>query len=114
MKTYEKSTATLQAILSHPSLQREKIDETMDALAVANANAREVDEAIKIGGDIAAGETSVIDDAELEDELNELVKEVEREKAEDGGQTAMDRLSEVKVPTETPGEREVSRERVAV
>ncbi|KAF8136775.1 Snf7-domain-containing protein [Boletus edulis] len=116
MKTYEKSTATLQAILSHPSLRREEIDETMDALAAANANAREVDEAIRIGGDIAAAETGVVDDAELEDELNELVKEAEREKVEAGGRTAVDRLSEVKVPTETPGSRvadEVSPQRVA-
>ena len=116
MKTYEKSTATLHAILSHPSLRREKIDETMDALAAANANAREVDEAIKIGGDIAAAETGVVDDADLEDELNELVKEAEREKAE---AAVVDRLSEVKAPTETPGEGQkvvqegVSAERVA-
>lgn len=114
MKTYEKSTATLQAILSHPSLRREKIDDTMDALAAANANAREVDEAIKIGGDIAAAETGVVDDADLEDELNELVREAEREKAE----AVVDRLSGVKVPTEMPEEeqvavREVSPQRVA-
>ncbi|KAF8136755.1 Snf7-domain-containing protein [Boletus edulis] len=116
MRTYEKSTATLQAILSHPSLRREEIDETMDALAAANANAREVNEAIRIGGDTAAAETGVVDDAELEDELNELVKEAEREKVEAGGRTAVDRLSEVKVPTETPESRvadEVSPQRVA-
>lgn len=108
MKTYEKSTATLQAILSHPSLRREKIDETMDALAAANANAREVDEAIKIGGDIAAAEAGLIDDAELEDELNELVKEAEREKAE-----AVDRLSEAKVPTQIPGQGEEGGQQVS-
>ena len=118
MKTYEKSTATLQAILSHPSLRREKIDETMDALAAANANAREVDEAIKIGGDIAAAEAGVVDDTDLEDELNELVKEAEREEAEAVGRTAEDKLSEVKVPTQTPGEgqeavQKISAERVA-
>ncbi|KAF8557312.1 hypothetical protein OG21DRAFT_1435544 [Imleria badia] len=111
MKTYEKSTATLQGILSHPSLRREKIDETMDALAAANANAREVDEAIKIGGDIAAAETGMVDDADLEDELNELVKEAERGKVEAVGRTAVDRLSEAKVPTQTPGEgQEVAQE----
>ncbi|KAF8843549.1 hypothetical protein BDN67DRAFT_896692 [Paxillus ammoniavirescens] len=103
MKTYEKSTAVLQAILSHPSLHCEKINETMDALAAANANAREVDEAIRIGGDIAAAEAGVID-ADLEDELNELVKEVEREEAEASERAALDRLHEVKVPVQTPGE----------
>jgi charged multivesicular body protein 7 len=106
MKTYEKSAATLQAILSHPSLRREKIDETMDALAAANADAREVDEAIRIGGDIAAAETGVIDDADLEDELNELVKEAEKEKAEAAGPSTLDRLAEVKVPAQTPEEGE--------
>ncbi|KAF9246142.1 Snf7-domain-containing protein [Melanogaster broomeanus] len=102
MKTYEKSTATLQTILSHPSLDRDKIDETMDALAAANANAREVDEAIRIGGDIAAAEAGVVD-ADLEEELNELVKEVEKEKAEALEGTALDTLQKVKVPEQTPG-----------
>lgn len=118
MQTYEKSTATLQAILNHPSLRRETIDETMDALAAANANAREVDEAIKIGGDIAAAETGVVDDADLEDELSELVKEAEREKAEAAERTAVDKLSEAKAPTEMPRKgqvavQEVSAQRIA-
>ncbi|KAG9318852.1 Snf7-domain-containing protein, partial [Chiua virens] len=104
MKTYEKSTATLQAILSHPSLRREKIDETMDALAAANSNAREVDEAIKIGGDIAMAETGVIDDTELEDELNALVKEAEKGKTEVVERTAVEELSGIKVPVQAPGE----------
>ncbi|KAF9218338.1 hypothetical protein BS17DRAFT_742320 [Gyrodon lividus] len=100
MRTYEKSTATLQVILSHPSLHREKIDETMDALAVANANAREVDETIRIGGDIAAAEAGVID-ADLEDELNELVKEAEREEAEASERAALDKVHE---PALTPAQ----------
>ncbi|KIK98727.1 hypothetical protein PAXRUDRAFT_133647 [Paxillus rubicundulus Ve08.2h10] len=102
MKTYEKSMAVLQTILSHPSLHCEKINETMDALAAANANAREVDEAIRIGGDMAAAEAGVID-ADLEDELNELVREVERE-AEASERATLDRLHDVKVPARTPGE----------
>ncbi|KAG8217873.1 Snf7-domain-containing protein [Butyriboletus roseoflavus] len=113
MQTYEKSTATLQAILSHPSLRRERIDEMMDALAAANADARDVDEAIKTGGDVAAVETGVVDDADLEVELNELVKEAEREKAEAVGRTAVDRLSEVKVPMETPGEGQIAAREVS-
>ncbi|KIJ69013.1 hypothetical protein HYDPIDRAFT_81175 [Hydnomerulius pinastri MD-312] len=101
MKTYEKSTATLQAILSHPSLQRERIDETMDALAAANADAREIDDAIRIGGDMQAAEAG-IDDADLEDELNELVREAEREKSEAGERAALDKLHETKAPVQAP------------
>ncbi|KAG1877987.1 Snf7-domain-containing protein [Suillus subalutaceus] len=71
MKTYESSTATLKAILSHPSLQRDKIEETMDALATSTADAREIDDAIRMGGDMAAVDAG-IDDMELEAELNAL------------------------------------------
>lgn len=81
MKSYESSAATLRAILAHPLLQRERIDETMDALAAANADAREVDDAIQSGADLAHGETSV-DDLELEAELAALVSEVKIEKVQ--------------------------------
>ncbi|PCH37990.1 hypothetical protein WOLCODRAFT_96248 [Wolfiporia cocos MD-104 SS10] len=78
MKSYESSTATLRAILAHPSLQREKIDETMDAMASANADAKEMDDVIRMGVDMAHADSG-IDDAELEDELKALVEDVERE-----------------------------------
>jgi len=99
MKTYEKSTTTLQAILSHPSLQRERVEETMDALAAANATAREVDDAIKIGSDMAAAE---IDDSDLEAELKELVKEVENEKEEVEEWTVLEKLHGAAVPEHIP------------
>lgn len=79
MKSYESSTATLRMILSHPSLQRGKIEETMDAMASASADARDVEDAIKIGGEAAASEAG-IDDSELEAELQALIKESEGEK----------------------------------
>ena len=79
MKSYELSTVTLRAILAHPSLQREKVDETMEAMASANADAKDIDEAIRIGFDVAQTEPG-IDDADLEAELAALVKEVTDEK----------------------------------
>ncbi|OSX65335.1 hypothetical protein POSPLADRAFT_1135526 [Postia placenta MAD-698-R-SB12] len=81
MKSYESSTATLRAILAHPSLQREKIDETMDAMASANADAKETDDAIRMGMEMAQADAG-IDEAELEDELKALLAESERETAE--------------------------------
>ncbi len=104
MKSYESSTATLRAILAHPLLQREKIDETMDALAAANADAREVDDAIQIGADVAQAETA-LDDSELEAELAALVSEVEIEKAQ--AQRARLEAEELSTPVRTPvsGER---------
>ena len=80
MKSYESSTATLRAILAHPSLQREKIDDTMDAMASAHADAKEIDDAIRMGATIAQVDTG-IDDAELEDELIQLAREAEEEQA---------------------------------
>ncbi|KAI6045729.1 Snf7-domain-containing protein [Pisolithus marmoratus] len=101
MQAYEKSAVTLQTILNHPSLQRTKIDETMDALAAANATAREVDDAIRIGGDMAAAEAG-IDDMDLEDELEELVKEVERETGQAEERAALEKLQDVNVPEQIP------------
>ncbi|KAF9075127.1 hypothetical protein BDP27DRAFT_1415505 [Rhodocollybia butyracea] len=81
LKSYKASTTTLRSILSHPSLQRDSIDQTMEAMAEANADAREIDDAVRIGGDIAVG-VSDIDDDELEEELKKLTLESEREKEE--------------------------------
>ncbi|KAL5532598.1 hypothetical protein ACEPAF_4372 [Sanghuangporus sanghuang] len=79
MKQYESSTATLRAILSHPSLQREQIDATMDAMAEASAEQREVDEAIRTG--IQTGAESE-DEAALQAELAGLVAEIQNEEKE--------------------------------
>lgn len=99
MKSYESSAATLRAILIHPLLRREKIDETMDALAAANADAREVDNAIQIGADMAQGETDR-GDSELEAELAALVSEVETEKAQ--AQRAKLEAEELTSPANAP------------
>ena len=74
MKVYESSTATLRAILTHPSLQRESIDRTLDALADANTDAKEIDDAVRFGADVS----DQIDDADLEMELNRLIADAEQ------------------------------------
>ncbi|KAG6860404.1 hypothetical protein C0995_011523 [Termitomyces sp. Mi166 len=81
IKTYESSTATLRAILAHPSLQKESIDATMDVLAEVNADAKEVDDAVRVGANIVVGMDG-IDDGELEEELKALTLESEKEKKE--------------------------------
>lgn len=81
MKQYESSTATLRTLLAHPSLQRAHIDETMDAMAEATAAHREVDDAIRLGGALAASDAG-IDEQELEAELAALVQDVTREEIE--------------------------------
>ncbi|KAG6833685.1 hypothetical protein H0H87_002881 [Tephrocybe sp. NHM501043] len=83
MKSYESSTTTLRAILAHPSLQKDSIDATLDALADVNADAKEVDDAVRIGADVVIG-VDTIDDGELEEELKALVLESEKEKKEQG------------------------------
>ncbi|KAI0688626.1 Snf7-domain-containing protein [Cytidiella melzeri] len=80
LKSYESSSATLRAILADPSLQRDKIDETMEAMASANAEAKEIDDAIRSGAEIAQAEIGA-DDSELDEELAVLVKEMELEKS---------------------------------
>lgn len=78
MKQYESSTATLRALLAHPSLQRAHVDETMDAMAEATAAHREVDDAIRLGGALAASDAG-IDEQELEAELAALVQDLTHE-----------------------------------
>lgn len=108
MKSYESSTVTLRSILAHPSLQRESIEATMDALAELNADAKEVDEAVRVGADFAIGVGEVIDDGDLEEELRVLVEETEREQenVSNGHEIAVikQRLenSAVQVPKEFP------------
>lgn len=41
MNVYESSTATLRALLVYPSLQRDAVEHTFDALADANDDAQE-------------------------------------------------------------------------
>jgi charged multivesicular body protein 7 len=77
MKSYDSSASTLRTILAHPSLQRDNIDKTMDALAEANIDAREVDDAVRMSGDVALGTDGIVDDDELEAEWKALVEEVE-------------------------------------
>lgn len=106
MKSYESSTMTLRAILAHPSLQRESIETTMDALAEVNADAKEVDEAVRIGADIAIGVSDTIYDGDLEEELRGLVEEAEREKVAAGTEREIAainaRLERIQVPSELP------------
>ncbi|KAJ7510064.1 Snf7-domain-containing protein [Mycena galericulata] len=100
MKSYQSSTATLRSILSHPSLQRESIEKTMDAMAEANADAKEVDQSIRIGGDVALGIDAAFDDAEFEEELKMLAQEAEKDEA-DQTQANLGRDT-LKAPTQFP------------
>lgn len=106
MKLYESSTVTLRTILSHPSLQRDKIDETMDALHSATEDAKDVDMTIRLAGEVE--QTTVIDDDEIERELRALVQDAEKEKLAAQERAALDskqleeKLGEMKVPTGVP------------
>ncbi|WWC68242.1 uncharacterized protein I206_102165 [Kwoniella pini CBS 10737] len=76
MSAYETSTITLKSILSNPSLSIEKIENTTNLLAEVIADQEEIDQAIKIGGELSMNEKRIeIDEEELVSELAELVKE---------------------------------------
>jgi charged multivesicular body protein 7 len=80
VRTYESSTATLRALLAHPSLQRDAVECTFDALADANADARELDEAVRAGIDVAIDVgASPEDEDEIKAELATLQAEAEAE-----------------------------------
>jgi charged multivesicular body protein 7 len=73
---YESSTATLRALLAHPSLQRDAVERTFDALADANADAQELDEAVRSGMDAAVGVVGSLDD---EDDIKAELAALEAE-----------------------------------
>ena len=76
MKTYESSSVTLRALLAHPSLQRDAVERTFDALADANADAQELDEAVRSGMDVSLGvDVSPDDEDEIKAELAALEAE---------------------------------------
>ncbi|KAF9647573.1 hypothetical protein BDM02DRAFT_3187906 [Thelephora ganbajun] len=87
MKLYESSTLTLYTILSHSSLQRDKIDEMMDALHSATEDGEEVDLTIRLAGE---DEKYAANEWEALEELKRVEERLE-------GKTPMD------VPG-TPGE----------
>jgi charged multivesicular body protein 7 len=92
----------------------------MDALAEVNADAKEIDEAVKIGADIATGVEDMIDDRDLEEELRGLVEEAEREKvdAHNEGESAAIKARlekpKVQVPTKLPEIREGAKVQVGI
>ena len=104
LKSYETSTITLRSILAHPSLERSSIDQTMEALAEANADAKEIDDVVRFGGDIAVGVNESIDDAEVEEEWKNMVKELEAaEKSKESTNDTEQKLNGVgQVPDGSP------------
>ena len=97
MKTYESSTATLRTLLNDPALQRESVDKTLEALADAHADAKEIEDVVTVGGKVA-GEAAgyEIDEDELADELERLALE-EHEKDE---MAKLEKTQKEKVSTE--------------
>ncbi|CAE6455999.1 unnamed protein product [Rhizoctonia solani] len=67
--------STLKQLLADPRLQREHIDQTMESMADALADHKEVEEAIALGGVLSDPN----EDDELARELQQLVEENERE-----------------------------------
>ncbi|KAJ9104636.1 hypothetical protein QFC21_002134 [Naganishia friedmannii] len=95
MKAYEASTATLKTVLSHPSLQRDHIDTTMDALAESMADQQEIDDAIQSGGQVAVSAAGMeADEDALQKELEGLV--IEREEEEEKEKTKAKLVEEKK------------------
>ncbi|EPQ32388.1 uncharacterized protein PFL1_00584 [Pseudozyma flocculosa PF-1] len=85
MQAYETSASTLKSLMAHPSLQHERVDETMAALSDTLADHAEIEQAIQLGGESARAAAGVeeVEDAELEQEMEMLAREKEREEREE-------------------------------
>lgn len=78
LSAYSSATASLKSLLSHPSLQRENVENTMDALQAALADQKEIEEIVAEGGKAASGQDLMED--EIQDELKALEEEARKEK----------------------------------
>jgi charged multivesicular body protein 7 len=82
MKAYNTSAATLTSILTHPLLQMDSVDQTMENMSDALADYKEIEDAIKIGneGALSAAGVEEVDDDELAEELKALVLEQQQDR----------------------------------
>lgn len=78
LSAYSSATASLKSLLSHPSLQRENVENTMDALQDALADQKEIEDIVAEGGKAAAGYDLMED--EVQDELEALEEEARKER----------------------------------
>ncbi|WVO18556.1 hypothetical protein L204_106275 [Cryptococcus depauperatus] len=100
MAAYEISAATLSKVLAHPALSPDSIASTTDALAEAMANQEEIDQAVRVGREVAMGSRRMdVDEDELAKELEDLVKE-EKEKREEAKLSAEREKVDSKAKTE--------------
>lgn len=81
MKAYDTSARTLRAVLQNPLLQQESIESTMERMSDVLADHKEIEDAIKLGNDLAASSAGApeADDEELKDELEMLIEEQRKE-----------------------------------
>ncbi|KAG9030832.1 hypothetical protein FS837_003165 [Tulasnella sp. UAMH 9824] len=87
MKLYDTSARTLRAVLQNTLLQRESIEATMERMADALANCKnlKIEDAISLGDDLAVGSARVpdVDDDELEDESEMFIEGQKKEEEEE-------------------------------
>ncbi|CAD5216586.1 unnamed protein product [Bursaphelenchus xylophilus] len=77
MDVYKMGTDAYKGALQRQGLTMDKIDETMDSIHEAIQEANDVDEALREGIKNIPSPSNVVDEAALEDELNDLLKEEE-------------------------------------
>lgn len=130
LSAYSSATASLKSLLSHPSLQRDNVENTMEALQDALADQKEIEEIITEGGTAAAGQDLVEDEiqeelkameeeARKEKEKDEAVRKVREEQAKEAvsakeaatASTVGEKSSLPNVPTKDPAETETPKEK---
>jgi len=77
MKAYELSSNTLKSILSHPSLQRDKVEETLNAMTAATDEHHIISDEIKFA--LESTQQTTVDEDEIAAELANLLKDVKAE-----------------------------------
>jgi charged multivesicular body protein 7 len=85
----------------------------MEALAEANVDAKEIDDAIRVGADVAVGVVDAVNEEELEEEWKAMVRELESEK-EIKKEEQRQKLEEAATPQNIPVQEKLRAMAVAV
>ena len=115
MEAYQTSSKVLRDLLSHPSLQRDNVERTMNRLSDALADHADIERAMAEEGELVGGVVglSTTDDEEaLDAELATLAMDDKQDIYIDG-ETAADRRVEIPMVGHTARQNSTTREPVA-
>lgn len=97
LQAYQSATTSLKSLLAHPSMQRDNVENTMEALQDVLADQKEIEDVVTEGGRTISG-TDLVED-EIQAELDAMQKEAEEEQRKKQDQARLEKEHATKSPT---------------